>query len=737
MEAHVLRIVSRGKTPAAGRLEHLPKLWLHAPVRFELACAAPEDTEAALDDTPTYSISIHSLDASRNPVDSPLVWYSEVSAEGNTDKSKGPHAVFELSAADIANVTEAGEYWLAFHAYSGGERIVRAAGYLTFADDGFPTDPPTPTPPGTVYLTQAAGDARYVLDPGVVVDNRLVRWDGVSGNNVQSSLVAVDDSGNVSTPGSVTAALLNINNGSFEGEITANLLTGDRAFDFPDSVIGVLAVTPESDGKVKLIDLKDVTITTPTTGHVLTWNGTVWVNSAPTGGGGGGGSVTITGQDGIGVAGSPGTSITLSLGAITPDSVTSAGVIAADGGLTVGTAAEKITFSVANVGAASTVYLPEFGGNLAVVSGINGAILASDVADGTTVGRNILKLTNPGAVTFLRMNADNTVTALSDSSMRSALGLGNVSTRNVGTTAGTAAAGDDARFHTAFSINGALAPVFTLTGQSLGPSATLTADGLVFWDQSTGQFDVITLPGTSTTHLRGDGTFATTFNPASPGAIGGTTASTGVFTQLDVRTELDVQSASGTAGPILVWNTGTNVPTDWERARIQWVSNVLIIGTQRNGTGVARAVDFQTGGTTRMTLGASGGLSFANGNSVTINGSAGGRTATLSYSSVSGALNTANEGGYGSWLLQCFGSTLVELTNQTTSRVIFSESVNMVFGTTTGTRIGTATNQRLGFWNATPAVQPTAVADATDAATVITQLNALLARLRTIGIIAT
>lgn len=54
-----------------------------------------------------------------------------------------------------------------------------------------------------------------------------------------------------------------------------------------------------------------------------------------------------------------------------------------------------------------------------------------------------------------------------------------------------------------------------------------------------------------------------------------------------------------------------------------------------------------------------------------------------------------------------------------------------------GFKIGTGTTQKIGFWNATPAVQPAAVADATDAATTQTQLNALLARLRTIGIIAT
>jgi hypothetical protein len=58
-------------------------------------------------------------------------------------------------------------------------------------------------------------------------------------------------------------------------------------------------------------------------------------------------------------------------------------------------------------------------------------------------------------------------------------------------------------------------------------------------------------------------------------------------------------------------------------------------------------------------------------------------------------------------------------------------------GTTTGTKFGTATTQKLAFYNATPVAQPAAVADATDAASVITQLNLALARLRTLGLIAT
>lgn len=37
-----------------------------------------------------------------------------------------------------------------------------------------------------------------------------------------------------------------------------------------------------------------------------------------------------------------------------------------------------------------------------------------------------------------------------------------------------------------------------------------------------------------------------------------------------------------------------------------------------------------------------------------------------------------------------------------------AEAGNVILGTTTGTKIGTATDQKLGFYNATPVVQPTA-----------------------------
>jgi len=250
MDPYILRIVSRGKTPATGRLEHLPKLWLHAPVRIELTCAAPDDTEEMLDATSGYAISIHSLNASRVPVESPLLWYEEVSpVAANTAKTKGPHAVFAMSAADIANVTAAGEYWIAFHASSGGERILRAAGYITFVEDGFPDSPPTPTPPGTVYLTQSVADSRYVRDPGTVTDNAIVRWNGTSGNLVQNSGVTVSDTGDIDIPGSVS-----IGSGAGVLGIRADNLTADRTHQAADED-GTLALTDNINGSPDRIEI--------------------------------------------------------------------------------------------------------------------------------------------------------------------------------------------------------------------------------------------------------------------------------------------------------------------------------------------------------------------------------------------------------------------------------------------------------------------------------------------------
>jgi hypothetical protein len=117
-------------------------------------------------------------------------------------------------------------------------------------------------------------------------------------------------------------------------------------------------------------------------------------------------------------------------------------------------------------------------------------------------------------------------------------------------------------------------------------------------------------------------------------------------------------------------------------------------------------------------------------NTVTTNN---GERADLAFYTKSGLVNTVTQER-----LRITSAGLVGIgTSAPSSLLHLADAGNITVGTTTGTKIGTATTQKLGFYNATPVVQPAAVADATDAATVITQLNDLLAKLRTLGIIAT
>lgn len=44
-------------------------------------------------------------------------------------------------------------------------------------------------------------------------------------------------------------------------------------------------------------------------------------------------------------------------------------------------------------------------------------------------------------------------------------------------------------------------------------------------------------------------------------------------------------------------------------------------------------------------------------------------------------------------------------------QLTFTETVNASFGTTTGTKLGISTSQKLGFWNATPIVQPSSTGE--------------------------
>jgi len=72
-------------------------------------------------------------------------------------------------------------------------------------------------------------------------------------------------------------------------------------------------------------------------------------------------------------------------------------------------------------------------GIVGLVNGGTGGTSAATARSGigaTTIGGNLFTLINPSAVRFLRINADNTVSALSDSDFRSAISLGSAATNS-------------------------------------------------------------------------------------------------------------------------------------------------------------------------------------------------------------------------------------------------------------------------------------------------------------------
>jgi hypothetical protein len=166
---------------------------------------------------------------------------------------------------------------------------------------------------------------------------------------------------------------------------------------------------------------------------------------------------------------------------------------------------------------------------------------------------------------------------------------------------------------------------------------------------------------------------------------------------------------------ITALGTGTGGTGTYTVSQTQTVASTTItagapafrVGTEKGADGgTARPMELQTDGTTRLTVGAAGGLTVTDANDIAL-------------------------------------------------------------GTTTGTKIGTATTQKLGFYNATPVVQPAAVANITTTATAGTlptadgtvtiadaatptvtelleycvelesKLEAALGHLRTLGLIAT
>lgn len=169
-------------------------------------------------------------------------------------------------------------------------------------------------------------------------------------------------------------------------------------------------------------------------------------------------------------------------------------------------------------------------GTLPIANGGTGAItapLARTSLGATTVGSNIFTLVNPSAITFLRLNADNTVSALDAATFRTAIGAGTSSTTGTVTSVGGTG---------------------TVSGLTLSGTVTTTGN--------------LTLGGTlAVTAANFASQTANTFLSAPNGAAGVPTFRAIVAADIPTLNQNTTGTAANVTGTVAIANGGTGATT--------------------------------------------------------------------------------------------------------------------------------------------------------------------------------
>jgi len=189
---------------------------------------------------------------------------------------------------------------------------------------------------------------------------------------------------------------------------------------------------------------------------------------------------------------------------------------------------------------------------------------------GTTIGQSMFTLTNPSAITFPRFNADNTVSALTATNFRSAIGAGTVTTVNASSTSGNPISIDNNTTTPTIELlsatsarNGYLTSTDWTTfnnKQNALSNASASVSGILTstdWSTFNGKQNTISLTTTGTSGLA---TFnGTTLNIPNYTASGGT----GTVTSVGL-TAPSIFNVSGspvtTSGTLALTYSGTALP---------------------------------------------------------------------------------------------------------------------------------------------------------------------------------
>ena len=395
------------------------------------------------------------------------------------------------------------------------------------------------------------------------------------------------------------------------------------------------------------------------------------------------------------------------------------------------------------------ISLPNAGGTLALTTDIPSTFAASAITSGTLDNARInfaappsIGNTTPAAGTFTTLAANKgTITAsapvldLSQTWNNAAVAFTGMRFNATNTASATASLIAD------WQVNGSSMFYVRRDGRTIGAGGVYGANGLE-------------------AGLVSQGVVA-----GSAAYIGLCSATTATDATCDTRLFRDAadtlaQRRGANGQTYRLYNTFTDA-SNHERGFMRWSSNVLQIGTEAAGTGTARTVEFPS--TTNFTGQFRVGVGAANavirrGDGTTV------LTANYntSFSFLAPQFTIGADGTGGPVRFFCAGNGIWEQRNDgnaqafriyntftsatsferlnvrwDSNQLIIDAEAGSAGGTLRGIKLGSASTSLLGFFGATPVVQQAAVADATDAASTQARLNDLLARVRTLGLIAT
>ena len=231
-------------------------------------------------------------------------------------------------------------------------------------------------------------------------------------------------------------------------------------------------------------------------------------------------------------------------------------------------------------------------------------------------------------------------------------------------------------------------------------------------------FEVIALD-TATPQLRAPGAGDTYSLPRSAAMAASTSFGWAGATLWSSGSNVIEQYNSTNAQTLNIYNTRTDA-SNYERGFVRWSSNAFQIGLEAAGSGSLRYIDINSASATatlRLTNPAAGGTTIIN-----FKSNANSQDGSFSMDSAGNMIFRNQTGGsqffdvYNGivYFRNVSGGYSTSLTIDGSGNLTLRDGGVFALGTTNGNKIGSSASQKLGFWNATPIVQPsTAVSAAT------------------------